>query len=96
MTMMIFKIFEMSCFVINAEKNDDFERILSLMMVPIKGYDESTNTYYIHVTYKLWSYIKRECGFRDVTVLPKKLRVVNEEIYKAFKAEMKASRNNKK
>ena len=94
--MVVMKIFEMSCFVVNAEKNEDFEKILSLLMVPIKGYDEQTNTYYVHVTYKLWSYINRECGYRDITVLPKKLRVVNEDEYRAFKTAQKAAKENRK
>ena len=87
--MTICKIYEMSCFVVNAEKNDDFEHVLSILMVPVKGFDETTNTYTIHVTYKLMSYIQRECRFRDVTILSKKMSVVNNEEYKAIKAEQK-------
>ena len=87
--MIICKIFEMSSLVVNPAKNNDFEHVLSILMVPVKAYDESTNTYTIHVTYKLMSYIQRECRFRDITILSKKMSVVNNEEYKAFKAEQK-------
>jgi len=90
--MTICKIYEMSCFVVNAEKNEDFEHVLSILMVPVKAFDESTNTYTIHVTYKLMSYIQRECRFRDVTFLQKKVCVVNNEEYRAYKAEQKANK----
>ncbi len=93
--MKICKIFEMSCFVVNPEKNDDFEHVLSILMVPMKGFDETTNTYAIHMTYKLMSYIQRECRFRGVTILSKKMNVVNDEEYKAFKAEKRESRVNR-
>ena len=91
--MIICKIYEMNCFVVNHENNDAFEHVLSILMVPVKAYDESSNTYTIHVTYKLWSYIQRECKFRNVTVLvPDKRKVVNMEEYRAYKAEQKADK----
>ena len=92
--MTICKIYEINCFVVNADKNDDFEHVLSILMVPVKGYDETSNTYTIHATYKLWSYIQRECRFRDVNVLtPGGVRkVINLEEYKAYKAELKANK----
>lgn len=89
--MTICKIYEINCFVVNPEKNHDFEHVLSILMVPVKAFDESTNTYTIHVTYKLWSYIQRECKFRDVTVTtPGTRKVINQDEYKAFKAEQKS------
>lgn len=82
--MKIYKILEIKCFVVNSERNDDFERVLNMLMVPIRCYDESSNTYVIHVTFKLWQYIQRECRFREIEALPQqgfRKAVVNQEAY---------------
>ena len=89
------KIVRVQCFVVNSENNERFENILSMLMVPVKAFDETTNTYEIYVTIKLWTYIVRECRFREIEVLPQqgfRKDVVNREEYQKFHDEVKAEK----
>lgn len=88
----VFKIMRIECFVINNAKNEEFENVLNMMMVPVRSYDETSNTYVIHATFKLWQYIQRECRFREIEVLPQqgfRNAVVNSELYNEFREEKK-------
>lgn len=85
----MYKIYEMSYFVVNEEKKSEFERVLSSLMIPIKRLDEVSNTYVVHVTHKLNTYIRRECRFHEVTILSRTLGGVNNEEYREYKEEQK-------
>ena len=89
------KIMRVECFVVNDTKNDEFENVLEMLMVPVRCYDENSNTYVINVTYKLWSYIQRECRFREIDVLPQdgfRKAVVNAEAYEEYREQKKRAK----
>lgn len=91
--MIVLKHYEMNCGVVNVEDNESFEKVLAILMIPVQAYNAATNTYTVHVTYKMWSYILRECGFRNIELrLPEHREVVNLEEYRSFKACQKASK----
>lgn len=92
--MVVMKIFEMNCEVVDKKNCDSFEKVLTLLTIPIQGYDADTGTYTIHATFKIWSYILRECRFRDIELRFNRKKVVNIEEYQAYKAYQRV--NNKK
>lgn len=92
--MIVMKIFEMNCEVVNDKDCEAFEKILAILMIPIQNYDAETATYTVHVTFKMWSYILRECRFRNLELrVPVRKKVVNLAEYQAYKAYRKANEN---
>lgn len=93
--MIVMKIFEMNCEVVDEKNCENFEKVLALLMVPIQNYDAATDTYTVHVTFKMWSYILRECRFRDIELRLSEKKVVNLEEYQAYKAYQRTNKKKK-
>lgn len=93
--MKVCKIMRVECFVVNSDLNEQFENVLAMMMVPVKAFDPDKNTYTIHVTWSIWKYLMKECGYRDITVMPQegfKRDIVNMEAFREYKNEKKQNK----